>query len=66
MAFPFQLFLLLFVFSLVLGIVASCYRYDIPSQIIKGLPRRVINFFFAVSAFAALAYFLSASLLNPA
>lgn len=66
MTFPIQLFFLLFIFSLVLGIVSACYRYDSPSEIIQGLPRRVINFFCAVSIFAAIAYFLSGYVLSPA
>ncbi|MBC8369317.1 MAG: hypothetical protein H8E25_04920 [Planctomycetes bacterium] len=57
--------LLLLFFSAVLGIVASCYRFDTKQEIVASIPRRTITFAAVVLGFAVVAYFLSATLLMP-
>jgi hypothetical protein len=62
---PIVLILLLLFFSVVLGIVASCYRYDTKDEILASLPRRTFTFAAVVAGFAAVAYLVSATVLMP-
>lgn len=62
---PLVMFLLLVVFSLVLGAVLSCYREDEKSAILRGILRRATIFSVAVIGFAAVAYLVSGVVLFP-
>ena len=41
---PIVMILLLLFFSAVLGVVASCYRFDSKKEILDSLPRRTLTF----------------------
>lgn len=58
-------FLLLLFFSFALAAVVSCYRDDEPSEVLRGIPRRMALFAGTVAALAVLAYLLGVSLLAP-
>jgi len=62
---PIVMILLLLFFSAVLGVVASCYRFDSKKEILDSLPRRALTFALAVAGFAVVAYLLSATVLMP-
>ena len=57
--------LLLLFFSAVLGVVASCYRFDSKKEILDSFPRRALTFALVVAGFAVVAYLLSATVLMP-
>ena len=62
---PIAMILLLLFFSAVLGVVASCYRFDSKKEILESLPRRALTFALVVAGFAVVAYLLSATVLMP-
>jgi len=62
---PIVMILLLLFFSAVLGVVASCYRFDSKKEILDSLPRRALTFALVVAGFAVVAYLLSATVLMP-
>jgi|TARA_B110000438_G_C15418273_1_gene480673 hypothetical protein len=62
---PIVMILLLLFFSAVLGVVASCYRFDSKKEILDSLPRRTLTFALVVAGFAVVAYVLSATVLMP-
>ena len=62
---PIVMILLLLFFSAVLGVVASCYRFDSKKEILDSLPRRALIFALVVAGFAVVAYLLSATVLRP-
>ena len=62
---PIVMILLLLFFSAVLGVVASCYRFDSKKEILESLPRRTLTFALGVAGFAVVAYVLSATVLMP-
>ena len=62
---PIAMILLLLFFSAVLGVVASCYRFDSKKEILDSLPRRALTFALVVAGFAGVAYLLSATVLMP-
>ena len=62
---PLVMILLLLFFSAVLGVVASCYRFDSKKEILDSLPRRALTFALVVAGFAVVAYVLSATVLLP-
>ncbi len=63
---PLVMIILLLLFSVVLGVVVSCYRFDTKAEILESLPRRAATFAIVVSMFAVVAYVLSAVVLMPA
>jgi len=62
---PIVMILLLLLFSAVLGVVASCYRFDSKKEILDSVPRRALTFALVVAGFAVVAYLLSATVLMP-
>jgi hypothetical protein len=62
---PIVMILLLLFFSAVLGVVASCYRFDSKKEILESLPRRTLTFALVVAGFSVVAYLLSATVLMP-
>ncbi|MAU93276.1 MAG: hypothetical protein CMJ93_03600 [Planctomycetes bacterium] len=62
---PIVMTLLLLFFSTVLGVVASCYRFDSRKEILDSLPRRTLTFALVVAGFGVVAYVLSATALMP-
>lgn len=62
---PWVMALLLLFFGLCLGAVLSAYREDDPRAILQGTLRRTATFCIAVLGIAAVAGWVTATILNP-
>lgn len=58
-------FVLLLIFSFALAAVVSCYRDDEPSDVLRGIPRRMGLFAGTVAGLAVLAYLMGVTFLSP-